>query len=199
MWQLEVIFQRSEKGIYSQAKALGVQRSEAFMASEQSGRMLKASTLGNSTRFQKGHQTWNKGLKGFKAGGRSAQTRFKPGNLSGSAKDQLKPVGHERVTKDGILQRKVRADGPPHRRWKSVHSILWEEHNGPVPAGHVVVFKDQGIKHINITLDRLELITRAELALRNTIHRYPPELKAAIRAVAKLKRTINEVGNEKQN
>ena len=31
---------------------------------------------------------------------------------------------------------------------------------------------------------------------RNSIHRYPPELKSAIRVISKLKRTIQEVEHE---
>ncbi|HCT2495408.1 TPA: hypothetical protein OUI18_000627 [Pseudomonas aeruginosa] len=34
---------------------------------------------------------------------------------------------------------------------------------------------------------------------RNSIHRYPPELKSAIRVISKLKRTIQEVEHEKQD
>ncbi|TRO20902.1 HNH endonuclease [Ectopseudomonas mendocina] len=93
-----------------------------------------------------------------------------------------------------ILQRKIRADGPPHRRWQSVHEIIWEEHNGPRPAGHLVVFKDGNRR--NFSPDNLELITRAENCRRNSIHRYPPELKQAIRRLKKLKRTIEEKSNE---
>lgn len=48
----------------------------------------------------------------------------------------------------------------------------------------------------NVTLDNLECVSRAENMRRNTIHRYPPELKQAIRAVAKLRRTLSA---EKEN
>lgn len=34
---------------------------------------------------------------------------------------------------------------------------------------------------------------------RNTIHRYPPELKETIRQLGKLKKAISEVSNEKQD
>jgi hypothetical protein len=79
-----------------------------------------------------------------------------------------------------------------------VHILLWQEHNGQVPAGHCVCFVDGNKQHV--ALDNLELITRAERMRRNTIHRYPPELKDAIRTVAKLKRTIKEIErDEEQN
>ena len=60
-----------------------------------------------------------------------------------------------------------------------------------------VCFKDGNKTHI--ALNNLELLTRAERMRRNTIHRYPEELKSAIRAIGKLKRTIREVENEEQD
>ena len=44
----------------------------------------------------------------------------------------------------------------------------------------------------DITLDRLELVSRAELMQRNTINRYPDDLKAAIRTVSRLRRAITD-------
>lgn len=83
------------------------------------------------------------------------------------------------------------------RDWKSIHILLWEEHVGPIPIGHCVCFKDNNKQ--NVVIDNLELITRAERMRRNSIHRYPPELKSAIRVISKLKRTIQEVEHEKQD
>ena len=185
---------RDDRAIYSKSRALGLRRSPEYLASEHACRLRKGDNVGAEYRFRPGMASWNKGKKGWQAGGRSAETRFKPGTINGSAAERLKPVGFERVTDDGILQRKIRADGPPHRRWQSVHEIIWEEHNGPRPAGHLVVFKDGNRR--NFSPDNLELITRAENCRRNSIHRYPPELKQAIRRLKKLKRTIEEKSNE---
>lgn len=78
-----------------------------------------------------------------------------------------------------------------------MHVLLWEEHHGPVPINMCVCFKDGNKAHI--ALNNLELLTRAERMRRNTIHRYPEELKSAIRAIGKLKRTIREVEHEEQD
>lgn len=91
----------------------------------------------------------------------------------------------------------MRDDGPSHRRWKSVHSLIWEEAHGEIPPGHLVVFRDRNTK--NIAIDNLELVSRAENMRRNTIHRYPPELKSTIRQLSKLKRAISEAAHEKQD
>ncbi|HCA7627791.1 HNH endonuclease signature motif containing protein [Pseudomonas aeruginosa] len=107
------------------------------------------------------------------------------------------PVGSTRVSADGYLQRKISDTGYPPRDWKGMHILLWEEHFGPIPTGHCVCFKDNNKQ--NVVIDNLELITRAERMRRNSIHRYPPELKSAIRVISKLKRTIQEVEHEKQD
>lgn len=182
---------RSVSKVLAKANAMGLHKSQAFLA--QHCRRLDGSQ-GESSRFQKGHTTWNKGMKGLQAGGRAKETQFK----KGSKPHTWLPIGSERVSQDGYLQRKVSDTGYPPRDWVGVHILLWQEHNGQVPAGHCVCFVDGNKQHV--ALDNLELITRAERMRRNTIHRYPPELKDAIRTVAKLKRTIKEVErDEEQN
>jgi len=143
---------------------------------------------GRTGRFEPGHITWNAGMKGWKAGGRSEETRFKPGYLNGRAAERLKPLGHERITKDGIRQRKVRMDGPSQYRWQSVHSLVWEEHNGPIPPGHVVIFIDGDRENIHI--DNLALVSRGELALLNKRgwNDLPAELRPAAIAAVRLEK-----------
>lgn len=192
MTSLVEILGRPITSIRSKAKLLGVRRAPSFFAGQHSGRLQSGSTTGAASQFRKGNQPWNKG-KAVTAGGRSAETRFKPGTLQGKAAILAQPVGTERVTQDGIRQRKITAEGPMHRRWRAVHAILWEETNGPIPRGHVVIFKDKNCQ--NIVLENLELVTRQELMQRNSIHRYPEELKTTIRQLGKLKRAISEAAS----
>jgi len=126
-------------------------------------------------------------MKGLSLGGK--ETQFKPGHRGGRAAEVYQPIGAERLSKEGYLQRKINDDMPFKNRWKGVHILVWEEENGPVPDGHIVTFKD-GNK-LNIAIENLELITQAENMLRNTIHQYPKELKEVMRLAAKLKRKIN--------
>lgn len=191
MRQLVERFQRHERAIYGKAYGLGLKRSEEYLQSEASGRMLKGDGRGGKTRFQKGHCTWNKGLLGWAAGGRAVETQFKAGEKPHS----WKPIGSERITKDGYLQRKVTDTGYPPRDWVGVHHLLWIEHHGEIPKGFIVVFKDNNKK--NVQIDNLELISRAENIQRNSIHRYPTELKQVFRKLGKLKRTIEDKSNEK--
>lgn len=174
--------QRSDRSIYQRARTLGLKRSKEFLASEHAGRLRKGSAVGKSSQFQKGHATWNKGRKGYQPGGRAKDTQFRRGNKPHT----WVPIGTEQI-RDGYLWRKITDHGGRHD-WKQVHVMLWEEHRGPIPAGMILVFRDRNKQ--NIQLDNLELVTRAELCRRNSIHRYPPELKDVIRLQKKLERTI---------
>lgn len=190
MPNLMAYFQRPDHAIYGKAASMGLKRSDAYLASEHACRLRRNSDAGAAFRFQKGFTPWNKGMKGLQAGGRAAETQFKKGSKPGN----WLPIGSTRRSKDGYLQRKITDTGYPPRDWVALHTLLWEEQRGPVPPGHCLSFKD-GNKD-NIELDNLELITRAERMRRNTIHRYPPELKETIRLLNKLKRTI-ETTDEK--
>jgi hypothetical protein len=139
---------------------------------------------GKVHRYKKGQPAWNKGqyMRMHPA------TEFKKGQMP----HNYKPVGSERITKDGYKERKV-ADP---KKWKGVHIIVWEEHNGPVPPKHKVVFKTSD--RLNCDITNLEMISYKEAMLRNTIQRYPQEIVQAIKTISKLKKTIRNHG-EKQN
>lgn len=176
---------RSRSAVYGKAAGLGLKKSEAYLLSEHACRLRRGDNVGKPFRFNKGHKPWNKGTKGLLTGG--VETQFAPGQKP----HNWLPIGAERHSKEGYLQRKMTDTGYPPRDWRSVHILLWEEHNGPVPAGHVVIFKDGDKKHIAI--DNLEMLTLRENMLRNTIHRYPKEIKDAVRSIAVLNRRINRV------
>lgn len=184
--KLAKLFKCTKAQIYNRAHKLRLKKTAEFISNI--GRNPKFAESGKKHRFPKGHVPLNKGVKGWYSGGRSSETWFKPGVRQGAAAEKWKPVGTHRYSKEGYLQIKHTDKGPFHRRWKAVHTILWEKHNGPVPPGHAVAFKDGNKK--NIVIENLELISRAELCRRNTIHRYPPEVKDAIRHLAGFNRRI---------
>jgi len=144
--------------------------------------------LGNSginTRFQKGIVPWNKG-KYFCAGGRSAETRFKPGQIRGAAARRYKPVGSITFRKDSLsrhlrnrkrkagmppwprnLRRyiKIKDVGPPRYCWIPYARYLWEQANGTVPEGCFVVHVDGNT--LNDVLGNLRCVDRSgHLALQ---------------------------------
>jgi hypothetical protein len=116
-------------------------------------------------------------------------TQFKLDNRSGNALKLYQPVGTERLTKDGYLERKVNDDFPVQRRWRAVHILVWEETNGPRQRGFVVAFRDGNKRHIELA--NLELVSRAELMRRNSYHNYPKPIEQAIQLRGALNRAIN--------
>lgn len=178
--------------INARAFLLRLLKSREYLASEQSGRR-RIGSAPNAGTFKPGHATWNKGMS-YAAGGRSVETQFKPGQRSGRAAVLWRPVGHERVV-SGTLQRKVSDTGRTTRDYKSVHSIVWEAAHGPIPSGHVVIFRPgtATTKSAEITLEKLELVSRAELMRRNSRHtRYPKELSNLMQLKGVLTRKINQ-------
>ena len=110
--------------------------------------------------------------------------------------ERYKPIGTERVTIDGYLERKMNDDMPLQKRWRAVHIVLWEQANGPLPGGHALVFRD-GNKR-NISLDNLELVTRADLMCRNSVHNYGPEIAKLVQLRGAINRKINKETSECQ-
>ena len=134
---------------------------------------------GRTGRFEKGHATWNKGTKGLT---KANVTSFKKGQKS----HNYKPVGSERITKDGYCEIKVSDTG---RRWKSKHLVVYEKHHGKVPKGSAVIFLD-GDKR-NFDIDNLYLVTRSKLAMlnKNSLIQKDAELtKTAINVVDLMKK-----------
>lgn len=184
----------SVKRLYAKAKKLGLKKSEAYLASPDACRLRRDDNPGIATRFQPGGVSWNKGLH-YVAGGRSAETRFKPGHRGGKALEVYQPIGTERISKDGYRQVKINDDFPLQSRWRGVHIVAWEEVNGPLPKGYAIVFRD-GNK-LNVAIENLECISRADLMRRNTYHRYPKEIAALVQLRGALNRRINRIERQK--
>ena len=184
---------RSVGGIYDQANKMGLKKSPEFMSRIHGSVLIRA---GAASRFHAEQSPWNKGIPGSTGNHpNTKRTQFKPCRRPEEARN-YRPVGSLRVCKDGYLERKVTDDQSiaPARRWGGVHRLVWEAVNGPTPKGYVVVFRT-GMASTDpdeITIDRVELISRAELMRRNTRHNLPPELNALISTKARLTRLITE-------
>ena len=137
---------------------------------------------GVSGRFKKGHIPPNKGKKGYCSPG-SEKGWFKKGQ---SCFNKMK-VGEETFTTDGYIKVKV---GEPNK-WRFKHRLVWEVHNGRIPKGMIVTFKD-GNK-LNCSIDNLVLITCSEnmYLTKNNLRSNNPEMADLGVAVAKLKSAIH--------
>jgi len=117
---------------------------------------------------------------------------------SGVALARYLPVGSERVTKDGYIQRKVSDEPTFYKRWRFVHVLTWEAAHGPVPKGHVVSFKNGDVTDCR-RVENLELLHRRELMQRNTVHNYPEDLRQVIRLKGAIsKRIATRIRKEQQ-
>lgn len=184
---------RTLSSVYQAAYNMGLFKSETYLASPLACRLRRGDKVGAATRFKPGQAAHNKGLRRPGWGpGRMKSTQFAKGQMP----HNWHPVGYERLTKEGYLQRKVADTGSTVDDYVEVHRLLWEEHKGPIPPGLVLVFKDRD--KTNIVLENLECITRRELMDRNSVHRLPKELADLIQLNGALKRKLRNL-SEKQN
>lgn len=192
--QLAKYFQCTIRAIYTMAQTLNLNKSPEYLTTKDSGRILKNERKGPSTEFQRGHIPHNKGIRGWQAGGGAEKTKFKPGQKP----HNTKPIGSIRVNFYGYLQRKMTCTGK-NSDWVYVHHLLWKEHHGSIPKGHIVTFKN-GDK-TDICIENLQLLSRSENLKQNSVQRFPEKLKEVMRLKASLTRYINQKGNyhEKQD
>lgn len=195
--------------MYRRAATLGLKKADDFHTQPLAALWNGTQEPGSiAARFTPGTTPPNKGLRrpGWHAG-RMRETQFKKGRPASEAHNYV-PIGTEKVDpKRRALMRKVTDDPAifPTQRWRPVHVLVWEAANGPVPEGHIVVFRP-GLKTLvaaEITADRLETVTLAENMRRNSYHnRFPPELKELVhlkaRITRRVRRRIKEQEDEEQ-
>lgn len=192
---------RAPSAVSQRASFLGVTKSAAYLASEESGRLQHGSTRGGATRFKKGQVPRNKGMKYPKgwAPGRMRETQF----TKGQAGWNWKPIGAERII-GGYRYTKV----SDHRRvphtvnWKATHILRWEAVNGPVPDGHAL--KCLNGDRCNVDASNWQAVPRALLPRLNggrgrklSFDAAPEELKPTIMAVAQLEHAVRRRSKER--
>lgn len=150
---------------------------------------------GRTGQFERGAVSHNKGKACAPGtGGRhpnSRRTQFRKGNLPHNAQY----LGHQRVSIDGYVEISV-AETNPHtgyeRRYVLKHRYLWEQANGPLPAGMCLKRLDDD--KTNTDPSNWEAVPRAIMPRLNGGRRKnhlafddaAPELRPTILAVAKL-------------
>ena len=171
--------------VYNRAHHLQLKKSPEYMAAILEIEAAKLRMYGEKSRFPKGHTPVNKGQKmSAELYEKIRPTMFKNGSTPANTKFD----GHERLSKDGYIEVRIRQG-----KYKLKHRHIWEQHNGEIPNRHIVVFKDRN--KLNFDINNLELITFEDNMRRNTIHRYPEEIKQTIKTLTKLKKQINEKQN----
>lgn len=143
------------------------------------------------SQIKKGNIPSNKGKRMSKAMyKRCKPTMFKKGNLPAQTLYNGAITIHYGHKERGC---------PPYKwirlskaNWEMLHVHNWKKkHSGKIKKGYIVAFKT--IDTMNCKVSNLMLITRKQNMARNTIQRYPEELKKTMRALGKLKRTITKL------
>lgn len=149
--------------------------------------------------FQKGRPPGNKGKKqeeymSSEAIIKARKTQFKSGHRP---KNEL-PVGTVVVNADGYKLLKVKMDGSQWERWVPLHRAVWEEHNGPVPEGMTVSFRDSN--SLNCDISNLILISRGENAVlaKKGLRSEDPDVTTAAVSMIRLQMRINEKRRRKE-
>ncbi|WP_026756699.1 HNH endonuclease [Sediminimonas qiaohouensis] len=143
---------------------------------------------GRDGRIPKGNVPANKGRKGYYAPG-CEKGWFKKGTRNGRANRNYKPIGTERICKDGYIERKIHDGMPLQSRWRAVHLIRWEEFNGPLPEGHCLKCLDGDRTNTDpgnwIAIPRA-LLPRLSGRWRIPYDSAPPEIKSVLLKIAQL-------------
>lgn len=175
--------------------------SEAFGRDVSAGnlhalRKRKGWKTGRSGHFAKGSEPHNAGRPCAPGtGGRhpnAVRTQFRKGERRGVAVRLYKPIGTERLCKDGYLERKVHDGMPLQSRWRAVHLIEWERINGPVPKGFCLKALDGDRTNTDVanwTLIPRALLPRLNGGRAKTHLAYDdaaPEVRPALIAIAQV-------------
>jgi len=177
--------------IYRRSKELGLTKSPKI---QEEIRLINAEILrsvGVNTRFKKGQEAPNKGKKmPNEIKEKIRKTFFKTGNRPHNEKpDWTESIRHDSDTRTPYVFIKV----PGYKKWPLKHRYIWEQHHGPIPAGHIIEFIDGNT--VNCTLENLRLTPRNVQVLVNGIHKFPRDLSEVII----LNNTLNTFIHEKQN
>lgn len=180
MERLKRVTGHAEKSIWQRAADMGLRKSREFMVEQ--GRLNSQHPKAVACRFKKGQEPPNKGKREWQfrspeGSERCRRTQFRKGQQP----HNTKPVGYERIDKEGYVLIKVEGE----RKMVFKHRHVWQQAHGEIPEGHCVSFRD-GDK-TNCDIDNLFLISREDNA-RRTVHAETPEARAARVAKGQAKR-----------
>lgn len=174
---------RSVSSVYGKAQQLGLECTPDKI--RRSGLMSCDHPNNVAARFTNGHVPHNKGKKmPPEVYSKVAGTMFKKGHTPVNHRD----VGSERVSVDGYIEIKV---AEPNR-WRLKHRVIWEQHNGEIPKGFNVQFKNHN--PLDCRIENLYLISRSEqMGKENSFYaKYPKELQEIIRLKGVVNRAIHK-------
>ena len=174
---------RTLSQVYNKARAMGL--NAPMERIRMAGKIGMQHPKSIATRFHKGHIPTNKGKKvSPEIYEKMSPTMFKKGHIN----ENKRAVGSERVNVYGYIEIKV---AEPNR-WRLKHRLIWEQHNGIIPEGCNVQFKNHNT--LDCRIENLYLISKSE-QMRNEnslMARYPKELRDVIRLKGVVKRQLRK-------
>ena len=179
---------RALQQVYNKARAMGLKAPMERI--RMAGKIGMQHPKSIATRFHKGHIPTNKGKKmSPEVYEKVKETMFKKGNSPVNHRE----VGSERINVDGYIETKVAEPNV----WRLKHRIIWEQHNGVIPAGYNVQFKNRNTQDCRI--ENLYIISKSEqMRTENSlVARYPKEVQEVIRLKGVVNRVIHK--REKDN
>lgn len=182
--EIAEIMGRGVSSVHCMARKLGLKCTEEKI--RRAGLMSSNHPNCVATRYNKGHIPDNKGKKmSPEIYAKLQPSMFKEGHTPVNHRE----VGSERINVDGYIEIKV---AEPNK-WRVKHRVIWEQHNGEIPNGFNVQFKNHN--PLDCRIENLYLISRAEqLRTENSyIARYPKELQDVIRLKGAINRQINKI------
>lgn len=122
------------------------------------------------------------------------QRNIKMGRFSECAKKRWETIGEAEIGEKRVwftsanmpmVYIKTKKGFVPYNRW------LWERKKGKIPKGCNVCIKE-GADRVNFSINDLELLTNAQLSVRNTKNRLTPELSQAVKTIRQINRLTHK-------
>jgi hypothetical protein len=177
--------------VANRAFTMRLKKTLEFKKSKSSGRhnLIEG---GKKFRFKKGNVPFNKGKEmSAEVYEKVKATMFKKGNRPYNWKPDGSIVERKDTDQNGRVYLYYKVSDA---NWILYHNKVWIEHNGAIPKKSIVRFIDGNTRNCDIS--NLEMISMRDNMDRNTIQRFPEEIKQIIKLTTKLNKTIN---GKKQN
>jgi hypothetical protein len=183
--ELSIMLGRKEKAISDKAKSLRLTKTPEYKAKLKEIHIARVKELGKQYQYKKGRTPHNKGVP------MSPETFEKIKHTlwqKGSTAFNTKPIGYERLQQDKSGHHYLYIKYEEGKRLMLKNRYVWQQHHGPIPKDHIIVFRDGN--QLNCDISNLECISKSENILRNSINHQPKELKECIMLLSKINKTI---------
>lgn len=143
------------------------------------------------SQFSPGQRPHNKGKKieewvTGESLGKIKSTYFKKGHKPHNTR-QDEAISIRVDTKTGKAYKYKKVDDSD---WQLLSRLVWEENNGPIPEGNIIIFKNGDT--MDTAIENLQCMTRKQALTKNRegFENLPPELKRTIQLKNRLTRKI---------